>query len=505
MTTAINTSPLPGSLIDTPTLIAPVVEGVAVTLTTKAGISTPFPAAADTDTARGAALELALAAQVADCAIKLGPGVFRLTDNISLTANGVTLTGSGPSTVLDSRTNAVPGMVINLYADNLTVCDLNWRALAQGVGYATLDPFFPPGHAAENFTLRNIVGDGKGDQLMLWPDATAFTGRLENVVLNGSDSADPTVDLVGTSAASLVFDNVTITSPEGASASILFSGDGNLLFKDSSATGTGVFDLATDGDATITVQNSVYDAALTLGNIVRAKTLGVETGATGVALLTAETPADARTEISAQPLDAELTALASVTSAANTVPYFTGAGTATTTAFSSLGRTVAGVADAAALRNAGGASSGRYPVATLEAPSIISERTVAGAFNPADATTYTGGTTTSGWVATTELALRGIVMPRAGKLRAFAIHMEAVGTLGTGETSSLYIRKNGTTDTLVSSAITTNTSGGARFTSADVGITVAAGDTIQLKWVTPTWTTNPTTVFSAWSVEFVPE
>jgi hypothetical protein len=51
-----------------------------------------------------------------------------------------------------------------------------------------------------------------------------------------------------------------------------------------------------------------------------------------------------------QPLDDELTALASTNSSADALPYFTGAGTATTTAFRSFGRTLAGAATAADAR-----------------------------------------------------------------------------------------------------------------------------------------------------------
>ena len=116
-----------------------------------------------------------------------------------------------------------------------------------------------------------------------------------------------------------------------------------------------------------------------------------------------------------------------------------------------------------------------------------------GAFNPADATTYHFGSMPTLSTGVTTSALQRLYIPKAGTIKScYLVFIASV--LGSAETSTVNIRLNDTTNTVVSSSVTNNANPTV-FSNTALSIAVVAGDYIELQWVTPTWvTTNPTTV-----------
>jgi hypothetical protein len=119
-------------------------------------------------------------------------------------------------------------------------------------------------------------------------------------------------------------------------------------------------------------------------------------------------------------------------------------------------------------------------------------------FSPADATSYFGGAGTS-WQSAGGFARMYITSNCTLK----KVYGWLQGANGSSETSSMYVRVNNSSDTLISSSIACNAiSTVAAFNNTSMSLSLSAGDYIEIKWATPTWATNPTGVNGAFSLEF---
>lgn len=110
--------------------------------------------------------------------------------------------------------------------------------------------------------------------------------------------------------------------------------------------------------------------------------------------------------------------------------------------------------------------------------------------NPADATTYYFGGLQGAGLGTTGGGRR-IYIPRAGTVtKAYLVFTCSTGS---NETSTVSFRLNDTTDTTISTTVALNASPHVA-SKTDLSISVSAGDFFEIKWVSPTWATNPTAV-----------
>ena len=127
------------------------------------------------------------------------------------------------------------------------------------------------------------------------------------------------------------------------------------------------------------------------------------------------------------------------------------------------------------------------------APMVLPASTGAAAFNPADATTYYWGGLAPGIIPTSTAGTRRLYIMRAGTITAADILIGC--SAGTSENSTISIRLNDTTDTTISSVVDLSSTL-FHVQTTGLNIAVVAGDYVEIKWVTPSWSTNPTAVFA---------
>lgn len=113
------------------------------------------------------------------------------------------------------------------------------------------------------------------------------------------------------------------------------------------------------------------------------------------------------------------------------------------------------------------------------------------ATSPADGTTIYFGNPSAGTAAS--VLNQRIYIPKTGVIRKVFLMFANTGTLGTNEASTLSVRVNNTTDYLISNTVTHDAAQTIASNTA-MAAPVTEGDYIEIKWLCPTWATNPTAV-----------
>jgi hypothetical protein len=96
----------------------------------------------------------------------------------------------------------------------------------------------------------------------------------------------------------------------------------------------------------------------------------------------------------------------------------------------------------------------------------------------------------------TTAGISKVYIPKAGTIKRAEIYCYS-GTAGTNQAWSGYVRLNNLTDTLIATlSVATNE---RVFRNSSLSIAVVAGDYIEIKFINPTWATNPlTTIFGGY-------
>jgi hypothetical protein len=342
--------------------------------------------------------------------------------------------GTGATNASDARTNL--GLAIG---SNVQAYDAELAALAGLASAANTVPYFTGNGTAALATLtpygRDVIGAANSDALigtiglgtMSLQNANnvAITGgtiSANSVTVSGNLVVNGTTTTLNSTELSVDDKNITLASTDSPSdatsdgGGITLKGTTDKTLNWVSSTGSWTssenMDVAagkvfkvggTDVLSNNTLGSGVVNSSLTsVGTLTsgtwNASTVAVNYGGTG-----ATNASDARTNLglaigsNVQAYDAELAALAGVTSAADKVPYFTGNGTADVTTLTSYGRDIISAANSSVVKGTLGLVIGTDVQAYNATLDAVSNGTYSG-----DDSIVTVGTVTSGtWNAST--------------------------------------------------------------------------------------------------------
>ena len=111
-------------------------------------------------------------------------------------------------------------------------------------------------------------------------------------------------------------------------------------------------------------------------------------------------------------------------------------------------------------------------------------------FSPADALSYHF---VDSETPNTNGALFRFYAPSNIVIKKVYISFAVTTTLATTETSSIFVRVNNTTDTLISNAVINNATN-TQVSNTSLNLSVAAGSYFNIKWTAPSWVVNPTNI-----------
>lgn len=110
--------------------------------------------------------------------------------------------------------------------------------------------------------------------------------------------------------------------------------------------------------------------------------------------------------------------------------------------------------------------------------------------NPADAETRVFGNNTAS--NTTITNFFHVYIPKSGTIKSANIYSYVAGTLGSGESSTFNLVLNNTTTVTLTSTFTHSATNNSQTVTPNTAVT--AGDYFEIRWVSPTWATNPLSV-----------